>query len=187
MDVWRCMRGLGNFVANLNRHNSSNQSERPLFSQLVCDGHGNSVRAAALDHTPLNTTAPRLEQEFRYDVQTQPHNSREVTDDFGVSKGLEIIPARNFEVILAVSPFVVNNPDSRDGFGDWQVPVKCRITAQNEEHGNYSLTAFSQISAPTGHFQQGAFSPVITPTRSPTERAGVISMFREHRESRCPL
>jgi hypothetical protein len=44
--------------------------------------------------TPLATTTPRLEQQFRYDVQWQPHNSGVLTDNFGVSKGLEIIPAK---------------------------------------------------------------------------------------------
>jgi Putative MetA-pathway of phenol degradation len=59
----------------------------------------------------------------------------------------------------------VNNPDpSNDGFGDCQFLVKYRIAAKNEEHGNYILTAFFQMSFPTGQFEQGALSPVITPT-----------------------
>ncbi len=114
--------------------------------------------------TPLATTTPRLEQEFRYDVQWQPHNSGVVTDNYGVSKGLEIIPAKNFEVIIAVPSYVVNNPDSANGFGDWQFLVKYRIAAGNEEHGNYILTAFFQMSLPTGQYEQGALNPVITPT-----------------------
>jgi hypothetical protein len=71
-------------------------------------------RAAALG-TPLATTTPRREQEFRYDVQTQPHNSGLVTKQFGISKGLEIIPAQRWEVILAVPPYIENNPDSSIG------------------------------------------------------------------------
>ena len=114
--------------------------------------------------TPLATTTPRLEQEFRYDIQFQPHNSGLVTDNYGVSKGLEIIPARNFEVIVAVPPYVVKNPDSHDGFGDWQFLVKYRIAAGNEEHESYILTAFFQMSLPTGQYEQGALNPVITPT-----------------------
>jgi hypothetical protein len=55
--------------------------------------------------TPLATT-PRLEQEFRYDVQTQPHNRGLVTNNFGVSKGLQILPAKRWEVILAVPPYL---------------------------------------------------------------------------------
>ncbi|HEX4785608.1 MAG TPA: hypothetical protein VH350_14800 [Candidatus Sulfotelmatobacter sp.] len=114
--------------------------------------------------TPLNTTTPRLEQEFRYDMQWQTHNNGVTTDNYGVSKGLEIIPARNVEVILGVPAYVVNNPDSKDGFGDWQFLVKYRIAAANEEHGNYILTAFYQMSFPTGQYQQGVSKPVITPT-----------------------
>jgi hypothetical protein len=114
--------------------------------------------------TPLNTTTPRLEQEFRYDIQWQTHNSGVTTDNYGVSKGLEVIPEKNVEVILSVPSYVVNNPDSpRDGFGDWQFLVKYRVAAGNEEHGNYILTAFYQMTFPTGQYQQGALSPVITP------------------------
>lgn len=127
-----------------------------------------SKTQAAQPHwiTPLNTTTPRLEQEFRYDIQWQTHNSGVTTDNYGVSKGLEIIPAKNVEVILTAPPaYIVNNPDStRDGYGDWQFLVKYRIAARNEEHGNYILTAFYQMSLPTGEYQEGALSPIITPT-----------------------
>jgi hypothetical protein len=115
--------------------------------------------------TPVATTTPRLEQEFRYDIQWQTHNSGVTTDNFGVSKGLELIPAKNVEVILAVPPYIVNNPDSpKDGFGDWQFLVKYRIAAGNAEHGDYILTAFFQTSFPTGQNQEGAKNTIITPT-----------------------
>jgi hypothetical protein len=115
--------------------------------------------------TPLATTTPRLEQEFRYDIQWQTHNSGVTTDNYGVSKGFEIIPQKNTEVILAIPPYIVNNPDSpQDGFGDWQFLVKYRLAAGNEEHGNYILTAFYQMTLPTGQHQEGNPSPVITPT-----------------------
>jgi len=115
--------------------------------------------------TPLATTTPRLEQEFRSDIQWQTHNDGVTTTNYGVSKGLEIIPQRNTEVILAVPAYIVNNPASpHDGFGDWQFLVKYRLAAANEEHGNYILTAFYQMSFPTGQYQQGALSPIITPT-----------------------
>jgi hypothetical protein len=59
----------------------------------------------------------------------------------------------------------VNNPDSpQNGFGDWQFLVKYRIAAANEETENYILTAFYQVTLSTGQYQQGALSPVITPT-----------------------
>jgi hypothetical protein len=114
--------------------------------------------------TPLNTTTPRLEQGVRYDIQWQPPNSGVATRNYSVSKGLEIIPAKRFEVILAIPPYVVNNPVSPDGWGDWQFLVKYRIAAANEEHGNYILTAFFQMSVPAGQYTQGVLSPVITAT-----------------------
>lgn len=114
--------------------------------------------------TPLATTTPRLEQEYRYDQQWQVHNSGVVTDNYGVSKGLEIIPQKHIEVILGEPPYVKNNPDSPNGWGDWFFLVKYRIAAGNEEHGNYILTAFYQMSLPTGQYEQGALNPVITPT-----------------------
>jgi len=57
----------------------------------------------------------------------------------------------------------VNNPGSRDGFGDWQFLVKYRLAAANDGHGNYILSAFYQMSLPTGQYAQGALSPIITP------------------------
>ncbi|MGA9640644.1 MAG: hypothetical protein WBQ72_04560 [Terriglobales bacterium] len=114
--------------------------------------------------TPLATTTPRLEQEYRYDIQWQVHNSGLVTNNYGVSKGLEIIPEKNIEIIVAEPPYVMNNPDSPNGWGDWQFLVKYRIATGNEEHGNYILTAFYQMSLPTGQFEQGQPNPVITPT-----------------------
>jgi hypothetical protein len=114
--------------------------------------------------TPVVTTTPRLEQEFRYDIAWRPHNSGLRKNKFGFNKGLEIMPAKNWEVILAARVYVVNNPESANGFGDWQFLVKYRIAAKNEEHGNYILTAFFQTSFPTGEHEQGAQDPIITPT-----------------------
>jgi hypothetical protein len=115
--------------------------------------------------TPLATTTPRLEQEFRYDVQWQPKSNGTVTDNYGVTKGLEIIPLERVEIILSVPPYIVhNNPSQKDGFGDFQSLIKFRILSSNEERGNYILTAFLSISAPTGQFSNGVTDPVITPT-----------------------
>jgi hypothetical protein len=114
--------------------------------------------------TPLATTIPRLEQEFRYDIQWRTHNTGQVTDNYGVSRGLEIIPAKNVEVVLAyrrtssiipILPMVSVTGSSWSNTGS---------LLQTEEHGNYILTAFFQMSLPTGQYEQGALNPVITPT-----------------------
>jgi hypothetical protein len=45
-----------------------------------------------------------------YDIQWQTYNSGVTATNYGVSKGLEIIPEKNVEVILAIPPYIVNNP-----------------------------------------------------------------------------
>jgi hypothetical protein len=116
--------------------------------------------------TPLATTTPRLEEEFRYDILWQTNNRGITSENYGGAKGLELIPAERVEVILVAPPayIVHNNPLVRDGFGDWGFLVKYRILSSNEENGNYILTAFFQMTAPTGQYKNGATDPIITPT-----------------------
>lgn len=115
--------------------------------------------------TPLATVTPRLEQEFRYDILWLPKADGAVTENYGGVKGLEFIPQKNVEIILNVPAYLVHHqPGVRDGFGDFQALVKYRLAASPEEGGNYILTAFLAVSAPTGQFANGVRDPVITPT-----------------------
>jgi hypothetical protein len=52
--------------------------------------------------TPLATTTSRLDQEFRYGIQWQAHNSDVVTDNYGVSKVWKSSPRK---VSRSSSPF----------------------------------------------------------------------------------
>lgn len=115
--------------------------------------------------TPVSTVTPRLEQEIRYDIfwQTQPDGS--TTTNYGGSKGLELIPAKNIEVIIGIPPYLVHSkPLPRDGWGDETFLVKYRFLSHNEQHGNYILTAFLGASIPTGEYKNGASHATITPT-----------------------
>jgi hypothetical protein len=115
--------------------------------------------------TPLATTTPRLEEEFRYDILWQTNNSGFTTENYGGSKGLELIPWKKVEVILSVPPYFSHeNPATPNGFGDFQFLVKYRLLSSNEEHGNYILTAFLAVSFPTGTHSNGALASIITPT-----------------------
>lgn len=116
--------------------------------------------------TPLATTTPRLEEEFRYDIFWQTNNQGITSENYGGAKGLELIPSRRVEVILVAPPayIVHNNPAVRDGFGDWGFLIKYRLLSANAEHGNYILTAFFQTTVPTGQYRNGATDAVITPT-----------------------
>ena len=116
--------------------------------------------------TPLATTTPRLEEEFRYDIFWQTNAKGVTTENYGGAKGLELIPQEHIEIILVAPPayIVHNNPTVKDGFGDWGFLIKYRILASNEEHGNYILTAFFQATFPTGQHKNGVTNTIITPT-----------------------
>jgi len=117
--------------------------------------------------TPVATTTPRLEEEYRYDQLWQTNSKGITTNNYDGGKGLELIPFEKVEVIFNVPPYLDHSdPKLRDGFGDVAFLVKYRLLSANEEHGGYILTAFLGWSLPTGDHTNGAPHAVITPTIS---------------------
>src|SRR5579864_3825036 len=115
--------------------------------------------------TPLATTTPRLEEEYRYDQLWQTNAKGITTDNYDGGKGLELIPFEKVEVIFNVPPYLAhNNPVVHDGFGDVAFLIKYRLLSANEERGNYILTAFLGWSVPTGSYTNGSLHAIITPT-----------------------
>jgi hypothetical protein len=53
--------------------------------------------------TPLATTTPRLEEEYRYDQLWQTNAKGITTDNYEGGKGLELIPCEKVEVIFNVA------------------------------------------------------------------------------------
>jgi len=115
--------------------------------------------------TPIATTTPRLEEEYRYDQLWQTNGKGVTTNNYDGGKGLELIPFEKVEVIFNVPPYLAHNdPAVHDGFGDSAFLLKYRLLSRNEEGGNYIFTAFLGWSVPTGDHKNGALHPVITPT-----------------------
>lgn len=115
--------------------------------------------------TPLATTTPRLEEEYRYDIVWQPRADGTTTMNDGGGKGLELIPFEKVEVIFNLPAYIVhNNPQVADGYSDFAMLVKYRLLSSNEERGNYILTAFLSVSSTTGTNGNGALAPILTPT-----------------------
>ncbi|MGE5243500.1 MAG: hypothetical protein ACM3SQ_04665 [Betaproteobacteria bacterium] len=114
--------------------------------------------------TPLATTTPRLEQEFRYDVLwQQARPGAPYAENFGNGKGLELIPFDKVEVIVGVPPYIAHhNPSVEDGFGDLQFLVKYRLLAAGSGRGDYIVTAFMGLSVPGGN--SGQSRAIVTPT-----------------------
>jgi hypothetical protein len=111
--------------------------------------------------TPLFTTTPRLEEEFRADISWTPVSGGDNLNYFG-GKGLELIPTEHTEIILGLPPYQVpvRGPD---GFSNIPLTLKYRLLAGNEEHGNYIVTAFLAGSIPYGRFAStyGTVTPTI--------------------------
>jgi hypothetical protein len=55
--------------------------------------------------TPLVTVTPRLEQESRADLFGQTQGNATHIDNFGGSKGLELITSYDTELILGFPPY----------------------------------------------------------------------------------
>lgn len=115
--------------------------------------------------TPVATSTARLKQEIRYDISWQRNPDGSTTENYGGSRGFTTIPINRVEVSVNLPPYIVHNePKSHDGFGDFSILTKFRILAANRENGDYALTAFLNVTFPTGSYKNGSPHPVITPT-----------------------
>ncbi len=116
--------------------------------------------------TPVITVTPRLEQEFRYDQSRQTRSGNVNLENFGGSKGLELIPADNIELILDVPAYQrrITPKGTVTGWADETLLVKYRFAAANEEHGNYIVTGFLGVSIPSADHAFTNGHTITTPT-----------------------
>lgn len=116
--------------------------------------------------TPMITVTPRLEQEYRYDQYWQHLGNGANISQYDSGKALELIPTYTEEVLINPPPYLVRtarNPAS--GWGDWPfLVVKQRLASGNEQNGNYIVTVFMGVQAPTGITQFTNRAWIVTPT-----------------------
>jgi hypothetical protein len=132
--------------------------DRPFVSWL--DMVSASQAAQPRWMTPLVTVTPRLEQEFRWDFYSQQQGTGSQGNgqhfyNYGGPGGarIELIPAYNWEVILAAPSYVTASGPrgTAQGWNDWpSFLVKYRLLSANKENGDYIVTAFFQMSDPLG-------------------------------------
>lgn len=117
--------------------------------------------------TPLVTVTPRLEQEVRYDQYWENRGNGTTLDTFGSGKGLELIPTETNEILI--------NPPAYQELGATKKPVsgwaddpflvvKQRLLSGNEQNGNYIVTAFLGVTAPSGNVAFTNRAWYLTPT-----------------------
>jgi hypothetical protein len=116
--------------------------------------------------TPIATVTPRLEEEFRFDFLAETLGNGAAVDNYDGGKGLELIPTTSNEVLINLPPYqtrTVKNPAS--GFNDWAfLTIKQRFISANAENGDYIVTGFLGVQAPTGIAKFTNDAWVITPT-----------------------
>ena len=116
--------------------------------------------------TPVATVTPRLEEEIRYDIGWQQAGNGSHLTNYGLGKGLELIPTTSTELIFNIPPYedrTIKKP--AEGFGDDPIfVVKQRLLSANEQSGNYIVTGFLGVQAPTGIKAFTNHAWLVTPT-----------------------
>ena len=114
--------------------------------------------------SPLVTATPRLVEGYRFDVDAQPGAGGGTAINYG-GKGLRIIPAERVELVIGEPGYTVQSrPGGARGFGDMSFLAKYRLAAGNATHGDYIVTLFFGISAPTGARGNSAGVTTLSPT-----------------------
>ncbi len=118
--------------------------------------------------TPLVTVTPRLEEEIRYDQYWEHQHTGANLDLYDMGKGLELIPTTTNEILLNPPVYEQRkNKNPATGWGDDQfLVIKQRLLSENEQNGNYIVSAFLGVQAPTGDRVFTNHAWLVTPTIS---------------------
>jgi hypothetical protein len=105
--------------------------------------------------SPLVTTTALLEQRFRFDAASQHSGNGTDTTVLDGGKGLDLIVSDTEEVQVASAPYSIRTSASGrnqlTGFNDGPfLRFKQRLASAPEDGGDYVLSAWLQLQAPTG-------------------------------------
>jgi hypothetical protein len=117
--------------------------------------------------TPLVTVTPRLEEEIRYDQYWEKRGNGSTLDIFDSGKGLELIPTETNEVLINPPAYQEKGDTAHPAQGwldDQFLVVKQRLLSANEDNGNYIVTAFLGVTAPSGNTAFTNHTWIVTPT-----------------------
>jgi len=105
--------------------------------------------------SPLVTTTALMEQRLRLDIYQQHAGNGADTTQLDGGKGLDLIVSPTNEVQFAFPPYEVRSstPTSKAlaGYGDWAfMRMEQRLFSAAKDDGNYVVTAWLTLQAPTG-------------------------------------
>ena len=105
--------------------------------------------------SPVVTTTGLLEQRVRFDVQQQNAKGGQQTTGFDGGRGVDLIVGPTTEIQIAPPPYLTRTaPDGKgdvSGLADWPfLRLEQRLASSPAGAGNYVLTAWVTVQAPTG-------------------------------------
>jgi hypothetical protein len=104
---------------------------------------------------PLITTHVLLVEQYRFDSSWQTNSNGAQANNYGNSRGLEIIPNSRMEVQVAPPPYIMHSDNTVDGFGDVSMFAKFRAFSAPEGKGDYFVGLFFGASFPSGSRPNG--------------------------------
>ncbi len=101
---------------------------------------------------PMLTPTPRLDEKFRYDQGFFRQGNGDTLAQFGGGKGLALISGPTTELQLYLPSYLRRDgPTPAQGWGDWPfLTVKQRLMSAPADAGDYVVTAFLGLQAPSG-------------------------------------
>jgi hypothetical protein len=112
---------------------------------------------------PLVTTTTGLIQVLRFDAMRQIALAGTDTWNIDGSKGLNLVPWANTELVVDLPPFIQHNSKAKDGAGDVSFLGKYRFLSGNEQHGSYTLSGWVLATIPTGSYSNGSHDTTLQP------------------------
>jgi hypothetical protein len=120
------------------------------------DDSADAARASQPDwSSPLATTTALMEQRLRLDMYQQHSGNGTDTTELDGGKGLDLIVSPTNEIQFALPPYEIRTatPASKSlaGYGDWAfLRMEQRLFSANKDDGDYVVTAWLTLQAPTG-------------------------------------
>lgn len=134
------------------------------------DASADAARASQPEwSSPLATTTALMEQRLRLDLNQQHSGNGADTTLLDGGKGLDLIVSPDNEIQIALPPYEMrtSTPTSKAlaGYADWTfLRLEQRLASANKDDGNYIVTAWLAVQAPTGIKSLTSSSWALQPT-----------------------
>jgi len=100
---------------------------------------------------PIITASPCLQEVLRYDITYQTLRDGHDLTSYGGGKGVELIVADRIQLNIGVPTWeTLNTSPAKSGWADENFLLKYRLFAANEQQGNYVVSMYAGLTAPTG-------------------------------------